>query len=590
MAAREFDELLSAYLDGEVTPEERAAVEQRLEQSPPLRETLDELSEVGDLVRGLPRARPPIDLPERVVAAIKAKQPAAVSPNKGVPPHPRGLFGTFRRWQWMAAGSVVAAGLGWGLLLLNDGIGPAALHAPATENKAVAARDGLNAESLSGAVRPVAMNPGPVTEFFDSSSELESLTDLVRRSSEPLQPGDVLRILQNNGGEFQVVRYNVVDTSVMAGTLKTILARNGIDIITTDTPLDSAAVNGRRSQTRFVVMEGEPEQLAKTFREIHDEMPGADVVDFGTVTQAAEPAAPLGDERMLGTQLKSGAGQSEANRQEDAQGAPASKRTPETPALAATTPAPATPPPAPATIPAPAAAPAIAPAAPLGFGGGAMGGRGGGVASQDKADAMDRAKAVAAPAKPEGKVESDGSVVGKTPASPANNELNFSDPASKDAPAAQKRRIQDSDLKLKSRQSEARGVSTELDEQTGNAIVGQYLYNRAVPLSVSNSAAPQQNAPPAGSPAVSNEALQERKPANSYSLQDAKPQNDRRAFQTQQNAPAPSDPNVLNRKLTETEKQAAANSNSFENRRGRGFAIVIIETQTPEPAAEAPKK
>ena len=32
--SREFDELLSAYLDGEVSPEERAAVERRLEQSP----------------------------------------------------------------------------------------------------------------------------------------------------------------------------------------------------------------------------------------------------------------------------------------------------------------------------------------------------------------------------------------------------------------------------------------------------------------------------------------------------------------------------------------------------------------------------
>jgi anti-sigma factor RsiW len=108
--SREFDELLSAYLDGEVSPEERAAVERRLEQSPALRETLDELSEVGDLIRSLPLARAPVDLPERVVAAIAPAPLASTTQAQ----KKRRLFGT---WPLMAAGSVLAAGVAIVVLL-----------------------------------------------------------------------------------------------------------------------------------------------------------------------------------------------------------------------------------------------------------------------------------------------------------------------------------------------------------------------------------------------------------------------------------------------------------------------------------------
>ena len=49
------EDLLSAYVDGEVTDEQRVLVEARLEESPPLRALLAEIEGARDAVRSLPQ-------------------------------------------------------------------------------------------------------------------------------------------------------------------------------------------------------------------------------------------------------------------------------------------------------------------------------------------------------------------------------------------------------------------------------------------------------------------------------------------------------------------------------------------------------
>jgi anti-sigma factor RsiW len=69
------EDMLSAYLDGELTDEERATVEARLAESPEWREQLAEIDEVRRLVRGMPvRNAPPgaLELP-----AVDTRAPAA---------------------------------------------------------------------------------------------------------------------------------------------------------------------------------------------------------------------------------------------------------------------------------------------------------------------------------------------------------------------------------------------------------------------------------------------------------------------------------------------------------------------------------
>ena len=67
--ARDFDleiDMLSAYLDGELTDDERAAVEARLEVSAEWRAELAEVESVRTIVRGLPERDAPPGFWDRV--------------------------------------------------------------------------------------------------------------------------------------------------------------------------------------------------------------------------------------------------------------------------------------------------------------------------------------------------------------------------------------------------------------------------------------------------------------------------------------------------------------------------------------------
>lgn len=76
-------ELISTYLDGEVTPPERAEAERLLESSPELRTQLDDFARLSDLIRGLPRE----DAPPELAAAIRrqAEQKALLASEPAIP-------------------------------------------------------------------------------------------------------------------------------------------------------------------------------------------------------------------------------------------------------------------------------------------------------------------------------------------------------------------------------------------------------------------------------------------------------------------------------------------------------------------------
>ncbi|QDT52282.1 hypothetical protein Pan44_02910 [Caulifigura coniformis] len=292
--SRDFDELLSAYLDGEVSPEERAAVERRLEQSPGLRETLDELSEVGDLIRGLPRARAPVDLPERVVAAI-APKPLV----RNVETKRRRLFGM---WPVMAAGSVLAAGVAIVVLLPGE----------VAKGRRVVTGDEL--VNSGGVPEGFAITPAPVVPPVElgfttpngrgvNSAHVQSLTDYVQKLGRDPLPGEVLSTLYGNAGQTQVLKYTVVDTRKMAGTMKTILTDNSFDIVVTETPAlaggTSAATSGGRQLVYYV--EGTPEQIGQTLDAIETLPDFREFQDLGTlaVDSEAESANSFGAQAGL---------------------------------------------------------------------------------------------------------------------------------------------------------------------------------------------------------------------------------------------------------------------------------------------------
>lgn len=65
------DDRLSAWLDDELPLAERAEIEQQLAESPVMRQEVDELRQVSELVRGLPTAKAPEELQPAIMRSIE---------------------------------------------------------------------------------------------------------------------------------------------------------------------------------------------------------------------------------------------------------------------------------------------------------------------------------------------------------------------------------------------------------------------------------------------------------------------------------------------------------------------------------------
>jgi anti-sigma factor RsiW len=107
-------DMLSAYLDGELSDVERAAVEARLEVSAAWRDELAEVRTARDALRGLPAREAPAGFWDAVHARVVADDdradaeadavvPITVAPITAAKARPR------RRWAWVAASAAAVA-------------------------------------------------------------------------------------------------------------------------------------------------------------------------------------------------------------------------------------------------------------------------------------------------------------------------------------------------------------------------------------------------------------------------------------------------------------------------------------------------
>jgi hypothetical protein len=274
MSASDFNELLSAYLDNEVTAEERALVERRLEQSPALRETLDELSEVSEAVRALPRPLPPVGLRTQVLKQVEALSPSVrVRAVESVAS--RQAISRRRNW---TIGSVAAASCVIGAFLLarkpglapvgdaevaSNTLPPSGMMMPRSATTSVAMGNALDETRVSR------------IEGAPSQQVVESLQDLVANRATPPKAGEVLRVIEDSP-EVRVHEYMVDDVVEFAGHVRTLLARNGVEPIVVDTPAlaaDGVSSESSAEPQRLVIyVEGDEAQLDTVFNEL-DEAP-----------------------------------------------------------------------------------------------------------------------------------------------------------------------------------------------------------------------------------------------------------------------------------------------------------------------------
>lgn len=104
-------DMLSAYLDGELSDDERAAVEARLDQSAEWRDELAEVRAARDALRGLPARDAPDGFWEAVHAHVRDAADGAdgdEGPDPAVVPI-AAARSTRRRWGWVAASAAAVA-------------------------------------------------------------------------------------------------------------------------------------------------------------------------------------------------------------------------------------------------------------------------------------------------------------------------------------------------------------------------------------------------------------------------------------------------------------------------------------------------
>jgi anti-sigma factor RsiW len=106
-------DMLSAYLDGELTDAERAAVETQLASSPEWREELTEVRAARDALRGLPEREAPGGFWDSVLANVAAADDDVSREDEVVIPlataRSTARSTLRRRWTWVAASAAAVA-------------------------------------------------------------------------------------------------------------------------------------------------------------------------------------------------------------------------------------------------------------------------------------------------------------------------------------------------------------------------------------------------------------------------------------------------------------------------------------------------
>ncbi len=112
MNCPDFQELLSAYIDDELSTQERECLERHIRQCEKCRQALNELSLVKSALSALPEIEIPEDLHDRVMAAIARETGSLRSPGSGRMRRFEGFWRRFAHWgfrQWapVLAGAMV---------------------------------------------------------------------------------------------------------------------------------------------------------------------------------------------------------------------------------------------------------------------------------------------------------------------------------------------------------------------------------------------------------------------------------------------------------------------------------------------------
>lgn len=292
-----FDEALSAYLDGELSGDERAAVERRLAEEPAAGETLEAWRRLSGDLRALPRQTPPAALREAVLEEVDRRRRGE---------RPRGwlpLGRSSRGWLW--AGAAVAASL---LIVLQyrapeeeiGAIAKLAAEAAAptrTEPPALTARPrGATGTTDAESLEEVAPSDAAAAEFDDLRGLASEVTPppppLSRSSSSssPPLPSAPARVAAAAApAPLMVARVGLRREAIEQDLVARVLADNQIAIERGDAPSDPAA--GAKPDEEVLLIDAPAAQVAGFLEQLRVDALNCTTLSVELPTQRSDVSA-----------------------------------------------------------------------------------------------------------------------------------------------------------------------------------------------------------------------------------------------------------------------------------------------------------
>jgi Putative zinc-finger len=275
------DELLSAYLDDELAPEERARVEARLAADPRSKQLLDELRAVSQAMKAMPAATVGSDLRESV---LRRAERAMLVPEERAPADGainqlhRLPFGRSKR-AWIWAGMALAAGL---MLMFfdreperNQGLPGAVARRDRAESKVESLSEprssGQEEVDALAAARPAA--PASAPALAPASARVSSSaaeTPLAAAGAGGYGGGAAVA---GDQPEQLRVYLNVKPEALESGVFDAVLARNQIEV---EQAADRDSVKETLADTRqaprkvdVLLLEAAPKQIESTLADLN---------------------------------------------------------------------------------------------------------------------------------------------------------------------------------------------------------------------------------------------------------------------------------------------------------------------------------
>ena len=279
------DELISAYFDSEVTPDERAAVERRLAESEVVRDELAEVGGLSKLLAALPRGSAPPEFRSGVLQAAEQRLLLPARSRQGGVV--REMSRRRRVWQGAAALCAIAAALVLTVLAVDHFGGSRVRQENAVASRApeigrsISLPDPVNAEpamrneELSRLDLDEAAAPETAPAKAAEPSGLARSSGL-HRSAEPrykidleklrdLDIGDAIQVMDPSN--LNVIILTVVDRRQGLSDLQLILTANGV---TPEPPAVSESLKGgdAEAENDFIVLfvEAGNQQLASALK------------------------------------------------------------------------------------------------------------------------------------------------------------------------------------------------------------------------------------------------------------------------------------------------------------------------------------